>query len=93
MICHRVEAVQEAHGFLDRLPAAAIWTARWREIAKFKKALAPPDAFFRRRDSASAMRRSDKLRVDVLGPEGARNAARKTESARPVETLMPAGFR
>ena len=41
MICHRVEALPEAHAFLDQLPMAELDRAL-RSVASFKQHLAPP---------------------------------------------------
>lgn len=83
MICHRIEALREARGFLDRLPAAELDRALG-SVARFKERLAPPDAFseeeFRLRDADVFQ-----LRLDTLGPELA--AARSPEDGKrsPVE--------
>ena len=83
MICHRIAHVEEAHGILERLPRAHTDRALL-EVAKFKKRLAPPDAFsegeFRRRDA-----RVWDLRVAVLGEEAAAQRSPEDGKRSPVE--------
>ncbi len=83
MICHRVECVREAHGFLEKLPAQMIDRALT-SLAKFKTKLAPPDAFseaeFRRRDAEVW-----DLRVATLGPELAAQRSPEDGKRSPVE--------
>jgi beta-N-acetylhexosaminidase len=83
MICHRVEMVEKAHGFLEKVPRADLDRAL-ASVAAFKARLVKPDPFdeaeFRRRDAEVW-----DLRVATLGPEGA--AARSPEDGKrsPVE--------
>src|SRR5204863_8156969 len=66
MICHRVEMVEKAHGFLDKVPRADLDRAL-ASVAAFKAGLVAPDpwdeAEFRRRDGEVW-----DLRVATLGP-------------------------
>jgi beta-N-acetylhexosaminidase len=83
MICHRVDSLREAHGHLDRLPAAELDRALL-SVATFKEDLAPPTAF-----SEEEFHLLDaevyELRVQTLGPE--RAALRSPEDGKrsPVE--------
>ena len=65
MICHRVEMVERAHGFLAGVPRVELDRAL-ANVAAFKQRLAPPDpwseAEFRRRDAEVC-----DLRVATLG--------------------------
>jgi beta-N-acetylhexosaminidase len=83
MICHRVEALPEAHGYLERLPSAELDRAL-RSVAAFKQRLAPPDAFseeeFRLRDAEVYQ-----LRLDTLGPELAPLRSPEDGKRSPVE--------
>ena len=83
MICHRVEMVEKAHGFLAKVPRPDLDRAL-ASVADFKRKLAKPDAWdeaeFRRRDADVGI-----LRAATLGAEAA--AARSPENGKrsPVE--------
>ena len=83
MICHRVEMVEKAHGFLEKVPRTDLDRAL-ASVANFKRKLVKPDpwdeAEFRRRDAEVY-----DLRVATLGAE--RAAQRSTEDGKrsPVE--------
>jgi beta-N-acetylhexosaminidase len=83
MICHRVDSLREARGCLDRLPAAELDRAL-ESVLRFKKHLAPPDAFteeeFRLRDAEVY-----RLRVETLGPELAARRSPEDGKRSPVE--------
>ena len=84
MICHRVEMVEKARAFLEKVPRPDLDRAL-AGVAAFKRKLAAPDpwdeAEFRRRDAEVW-----DLRVATLGPGAA--AARSLEDGKrsPVET-------
>jgi beta-N-acetylhexosaminidase len=84
MICHRVEMVEKAHGFLEKLPRPDLDRAL-ANVAAFKGKLAPPDpwdeAEFRRRDAEVW-----DLRVATLGPERAAQRSAEDGKRSPVET-------
>ena len=83
MICHRVEMVERAHGFLAKVPRADLDRAL-ASVAAFKRGLVKPDMWdeeeFRRRDAEVY-----DLRVATLGAKAA--AARSPEDGKrsPVE--------
>jgi beta-N-acetylhexosaminidase len=83
MICHRVNVVEEAHGFLGKLPAAVLDRAL-ASVAAFKKKLVPPDRWdeseFRRRDSEVW-----DLRVATLGADRAAQRSPEDGKRSPVE--------
>jgi beta-N-acetylhexosaminidase len=83
MICHRIEGVEAAHGFLENVPAADTDRAL-ASVARFKGKMAPPDpwdeAEFRRRDALVW-----DLRVDVLGADGAAQRSPEDGKRSPVE--------
>jgi beta-N-acetylhexosaminidase len=83
MICHRVEALRDARGILDRLPAAELDRAL-HSVASFKKRMAPPEVFseeaFRLRDAEVYQ-----LRVKTLGPELAARRSAEDGKRSPVE--------
>jgi len=83
MICHRVDALREARGFLDRLPTAELDRAL-HSVASFKERFAPPDAFseeeFRLRDAEVYQ-----LRLDTLGAELAAQRSPEDGKRSPVE--------
>ncbi|HEV7404106.1 MAG TPA: glycoside hydrolase family 3 N-terminal domain-containing protein [Chthoniobacteraceae bacterium] len=83
MICHRVEGVEAARGFLENVPAAATDRAL-ASVARFKAKMAPPDpwdeAEFRRRDALVW-----DLRVDVLDAERAAQRSPEDGKRSPVE--------
>ncbi|MEI9896311.1 MAG: glycoside hydrolase family 3 N-terminal domain-containing protein [Chthoniobacter sp.] len=84
MICHRVAVVEEAHGYLERLPAVELDRAL-ENVAAFKAKQAPPDVWseaeFARRDAEVW-----DLRVAVLGAEGAALRSPEDGKRSPVET-------
>jgi len=84
MICHRLQCVEEAFGYLQKLPAAALDRAL-DSIARFKAKLAPPDPFseeeFQRRDAEVYA-----LRVAALGAEQAARRSPEDGKRSPVET-------
>ncbi len=84
MICHRVEMVEKAHGFLEKVPRADLDRAL-ASVAVFKRNLTKPDpwdeAEFRRRD-AEVMA----LRIATLGPERAAQRSPEDGKRSPVET-------
>lgn len=83
MICHRLPAVEEAHGILQTLPADQVDRAL-ASVAGFKRRLAPPTAF-----SEDVFRAVDQevwdLRVAVLGAEGAARRSPEDGKRSPVE--------
>jgi beta-N-acetylhexosaminidase len=84
MICHRLPAVEKAHGILQTLPADQVDRAL-ASVANFKKHLAPPTAF-----SEEAFRAVDQevwdLRVATLGEERARIRSAEDGKRSPVES-------
>jgi beta-N-acetylhexosaminidase len=75
MICHRVACVEEAYGFLNKVPRADLDRAL-ASVARFKARMVPADAWdeaeFRRRDGEVRQLRSDTLGAefaDVRSPE------------------------
>jgi beta-N-acetylhexosaminidase len=83
MICHRVNVVEEAHGFLGKLPAAVLDRAVG-SVADFKRKLVRPDPWdeseFRRRDAEVW-----DLRVATLGAEKAAHRSAEDGKRSPVE--------
>ncbi|MEI7823196.1 MAG: glycoside hydrolase family 3 N-terminal domain-containing protein [Verrucomicrobiota bacterium] len=83
MICHRVEMVEKAHGFLERVPRADLDRAL-ANVATLKSKLVKPDpwdeAEFRRRD-AEVMT----LRIATLGAERAAQRSPEDGKRSPVE--------
>jgi beta-N-acetylhexosaminidase len=83
MICHRVAMVEEAHGYLARLPAADLDRAL-ANVAQFKAKQSPPDAWseeeFVRRDTEVW-----DLRVATLGAEAAAKRSPDDGKRSPVE--------
>ncbi len=83
MICHRVEVVEKAHGFLDEVPRADLDRAL-ASVAAFKRGLVKPDmwdeAEFHRRD-AEVMA----LRIATLGAERAAQRSPEDGKRSPVE--------
>jgi beta-N-acetylhexosaminidase len=83
MICHRIESLREAAGFIERLPTAELDRAL-QSVASFKKRLAPPDPFseaeFRLRDAEVYQ-----LRLETLGPELAAQRSPEDGKRSPVE--------
>jgi len=84
MICHRVNVVEEAHGFLAKLPREVLDRAL-ASVGEFKKKLVPADpwdeAEFRRRDGEVW-----DLRVATLGAEQAAQRSPEDGKRSPVET-------
>ena len=84
MICHRVNVVEEAHGYLGNLPKAVLDRAL-ASVAEFKKKLVPADAWdeaeFRRRDAEVW-----DLRVATLGADQAARRSPEDGKRSPVET-------
>ena len=75
MICHRVACVEEAYGFLNKVPRAYLDRAL-ASVARFKARMVPADAWdeaeFRRRDGEVRQLRSDTLGsefADLRSPE------------------------
>ena len=83
MICHRIDAFDEAHKVLSQLPRTEVDRAL-ANIARFKATMAPPHEF-----SEAAFRALDeevwKLRVAVLGPERAAERSPDDGKRSPVE--------
>ncbi|MGC1479201.1 MAG: glycoside hydrolase family 3 N-terminal domain-containing protein [Chthoniobacterales bacterium] len=83
MICHRVEMIAEAYDIVKALPASAVDPAL-ENIAKFKRHLAPPDAF-----SIAAHTELDgevrKLRAATLGEAEADRHSPEDGKRSPVE--------
>lgn len=83
MICHRVAVVEEALGYLEKLPVADLDRAL-ANVAAFKKKQAPPDLWsedeFKRRDAEVW-----DLRVDTLGAEAAAQRSPENGKRSPVE--------
>jgi beta-N-acetylhexosaminidase len=83
MICHRISSVEEAFGYLGRVPRVDLDRAL-ENVARFKTSLAPADPFedaeFRRRD----MEVWD-LRVSTLGMEQASQRSPEDGKRSPVE--------
>lgn len=83
MICHRVDALDDAAAHLGRLPAGALDDALGR-VATFKQRLAPPESFSEERFRALDAEVWN-LRVDVLGPEVAAQRSPEDGKRSPVE--------
>jgi beta-N-acetylhexosaminidase len=83
MICHRVNVVDEAHGYLAKLPAAELERAL-ANVAAFKARQAAPDPWseeeFRRRDGEVRA-----LRAAVLGEAAAEERSPEDGKRSPVE--------
>jgi len=83
MICHRVEVVEEALGYLERVPVADLDRAL-ENVANYKKKQAPPDPWseeeFKRRDAEVW-----DLRVATLGAEAAARRSPDDGKRSPVE--------
>lgn len=83
MICHRVSSIEEVHRILQTLPRAQTQRAL-KNVARFKKKLAPPAKF-----SETAFRKIDHeiwdLRVAVLGEEAAAQRSPEDGKRSPVE--------
>ena len=84
MICHRVPAIEEALGYLEKLPSNQLERALT-NIARCKGNLAAPDVF----SEATFATLNDEiwsLRVAVLGAERARELSVEDGKRSPVET-------
>jgi beta-N-acetylhexosaminidase len=83
MICHRIEAVEEAYRTLQEMPSASLDRAL-AAVAGFKRKLVAPDPWdeeeFRRRDAEVWQ-----LRVDTLGAEQAAQRSPEDGKRSPVE--------
>ena len=83
MICHRIEGVEEARGYLEKVPRADTDRAL-ESIARFKARMVPADPWdeseFRRRDQAVW-----DLRVATLGAEAAAQRSPEDGKRSPVE--------
>jgi beta-N-acetylhexosaminidase len=84
MICHRVAALGEAFGYLEKLPGDQLDRAL-ENIAAFKDKLVPPDEFS---ESAFASLNDEiwDLRVAVLGEERAKECSIEDGKRSPVES-------
>jgi beta-N-acetylhexosaminidase len=84
MICHRVSAIAEARGYLEKLPSGQLDRALAR-VVRFKKKMMPPERF-----SESAFDNLNheiwELRIATLGEEGARRRSPENGKRSPVET-------
>ncbi len=84
MICHRVKAIEEAFGFIERLPVEQLDRAL-ENVARCKAALNPPLSFSEK-EFASLNDEIWQLRVAVLGEERASQLSREDGRRSPVET-------
>ncbi len=84
MICHRVDAIDQAHAAMAAVPAGRL-DAALASVSRFKKRMSPPETF-----SEAAFRALDgevwKLRVAVLGEERAAERSPEDGKRSPVET-------
>ncbi len=83
MICHRVEMVEKAHGFLEKVPRAELDRAL-ANVAALKARLVKPDPW----DEAEFRRRDDEvmtLRIATLGAERAAQRSPEDGKRSPVE--------
>ncbi len=83
MICHRVEMVEKAHGFLERVPRAELDRAL-ASVAALKAKLVKPDPW----DEAEFLRRDAEvmaLRIATLGAERAAQRSPEDGKRSPVE--------
>ncbi len=84
MICHRVDAIDQARSAISSVPAAEVERAL-ENVACFKERMSPPEAF-----SEEAFRELDhevwNLRVAVLGAERAAERSAEDGKRSPVET-------
>ncbi len=83
MICHRVDALREARGYLDGLPAADLDRAL-ASVACFKQRLAPPDRFSKE-EFHPARRGGLRSALKTLGPELAAQRSPDDGKRSPVE--------
>ncbi len=84
MICHRVPAIVEAHGYLEKLPRADLDRAL-ANVARFKENLAPPHEFSESTFGSLNTEIWD-LRVAVLGEARAKVPSPEDGKRSPVET-------
>ena len=84
MICHRVPMIEEALGYLEKVPVEELDRAL-NQIGKFKSQLAAPNEFS---ESAFAALNEEiwNLRVAVLGEERAHEVSVEDGKRSPVET-------
>ena len=86
MICHRVPAIEEALGYIERLPENEVERALT-SVARFKSKLVPPDTF-----SEAAFSEVDgevwRLRAAVLGEERAAQRSPEDGKRSPVRALL-----
>jgi len=84
MICHRVKAIEEALGYIEKLPVEQLDRAL-ENIARFKATLEPPRIFL---ESEFATLNAEiwQLRVAVLGEEHAAQLSPEDGKRSPVET-------
>jgi len=84
MICHRLQCVEEAFGYLDKVPAVELDRAL-ASVAMFKSRMVKPDPFsveeFHRRDAQVRQ-----LRGDTLGADRAAERSPEDGKRSPVET-------
>lgn len=83
MICHRIDMVEEARGFLEKVPAPIIYDAQER-IEKTKARMAAPTKFSPQAFDAIDQR-IWQLRVDTLGEEQAKVLSVEDGKRSPVE--------
>ncbi|MEO5754520.1 MAG: glycoside hydrolase family 3 N-terminal domain-containing protein [Chthoniobacterales bacterium] len=84
MICHRVPAIEEALGYIEKLPSDQL-EARLVSISRFKKTMSPPVDFSE--DAFGALNEEVwQLRVAVLGEERAKELSVEDGKRSPVET-------
>ena len=83
MICHRFPAIDEALGYIEKLPSEQVERAL-KNIAQLKSKLGPPNEFSK---SAFAAINDEiwNLRVAVLGEEGATERSQEDAKRSPVE--------
>lgn len=84
MICHRVPAIEEALGYMEKLPSDQLEIAL-ASVARFKSQLAPPNEFSETAFTALNDEIWD-LRVAVLGEARARERSAEDGKRSPVET-------
>jgi beta-N-acetylhexosaminidase len=84
MICHRVSAIEEALGYLEKIPPNDLGRAL-ENISRFKARLTPPDEFSEAAFTAINQEIWN-LRVAVLGPERAAERSLEDGKRSPVET-------
>lgn len=84
MICHRLPAIEEALGYIEKVPSDQVERALG-NVARFKSQLSPPDDFS---EAAFAALNDEiwELRVAVLGPKRAAERSPEDGKRSPVET-------